>query len=242
MLRHFVNSERKFAGLVGAQTRPQRGYHSKKGVWGYRPINKRVFEVAEEVKQARNSQGNVYRWVEAFRQHGHKLATVNPISIKESNSESELQELNPAFYGLQTQQTVRTANLLTAPSDGQNVQNVGQLEQLLKDIYCGSAASAEFAYVEDLEEREWLARNFETLNEQQLQSSERCEIAELLIKSQAWDNFMALKYPTVKRYSGEGAESMLAFFWQLLRDSVQGESNHPQPSSQAISQNNQRDE
>lgn len=34
---------------------------------------------------------------------------------------------------------------------------------------------------------------------------------------------MALKFPTVKRYSGEGAESMLAFFWQLLRDGVQGE-------------------
>lgn len=81
------------------------------------------------------------------------------------------------------------------------------------------------APAQDIEEREWLARNFETLQQQQrdqLQSEERCEIAELLIKSQAWDNFMALKFPTVKRYSGEGAESMLAFFWQLLRDSVQG--------------------
>lgn len=43
--------------------------------------------VAEEVRQARNAQGNVYRWVEAFRQHGHKLASVNPISIKESSSQ-----------------------------------------------------------------------------------------------------------------------------------------------------------
>ncbi|XP_034113046.1 probable 2-oxoglutarate dehydrogenase E1 component DHKTD1 homolog, mitochondrial isoform X1 [Drosophila albomicans] len=231
MLRHFVSSEGKFAGLVGTQTRPHRSYHSKKGVWGYRPVAKRVFEVAEEAKLARNSQGNVYRWVEAFRQHGHKLAAVNPISIKEPNSESsELQELNPAFYGLQTQQAVRTANLLSAPAassgGSQNVQNVAQLEQLLRDIYCGSAASAEFAYIEDTEEREWLARNFETLNEHQLQSTERCEIAELLIKSQAWDNFMALKFPTVKRYSGEGAESMLAFFWQLLRDSVQANIEH----------------
>lgn len=79
------------------------------------------------------------------------------------------------------------------------------------------------SFSQDIEEREWLARNFETLNQQQLGKSERCEIAELLIKSQAWDNFMALKFPTVKRYGGEGAESMLAFFWQLLRDSVQGE-------------------
>jgi len=79
------------------------------------------------------------------------------------------------------------------------------------------------SFSQDIEEREWLARNFETLDQQQLGKSERCEIAELLIKSQAWDNFMALKFPTVKRYGGEGAESMLAFFWQLLRDSVQGE-------------------
>ncbi|XP_064535952.1 probable 2-oxoglutarate dehydrogenase E1 component DHKTD1 homolog, mitochondrial [Drosophila montana] len=223
MLRHFASAERKLGSVLGAQARPQRNYHSKLGVWGYRPVTKRVYEVAEEVRQARNAQGNVYRWVEAFRQHGHKLASVNPISIKASSNQSELQELNPAFYGLQTQQTVRTAGLLSAPT---SAQNVAQLEQLLRDIYCSNAASAEFAYVENTEEREWLAQNFESLYERQLQSTERLEIAELLIKSQAWDNFMALKFPTVKRYSGEGAESMLAFFWQLLRDSVQANIEH----------------
>ncbi|KAH8407072.1 hypothetical protein KR222_005684 [Zaprionus bogoriensis] len=226
MLRHIVKPERNLAGLLGQS---RRAYHSKQGVWGYRPVARRAFEVAEEARLARNEQGNVYRWVEAFRQHGHKLAAVNPISIKEPNNESSLQELNPAFYGLQTQQTVRTAGLLSTPAPNateDGTQNVAQLEQLLRDIYCGQAVSAEFAYVEDIEEREWLARNFETLNQQQLQATERCEIAELLIKSQAWDNFMALKFPTVKRYSGEGAESMLAFFWQLLRDGVQANVEH----------------
>ncbi|EDW82987.1 uncharacterized protein Dwil_GK22616 [Drosophila willistoni] len=216
--------QRKFANLTHIFARPQRHYHSEKGVWGYKPVAKRNYQVAEDVREARNSQANVYRWVEAFRQHGHKLAAVNPISIKATNSQSELQELNPAFYGLQTQETVRTVGLLSAP---QAAQNVGQLEQLLKGIYCGSSASAEFSYVENLEEREWLAKNFESLNtEQLLPDQERCEIAELLIKSQAWDNFMALKFPTVKRYGGEGAESMLAFFWQLLRDSVQENIEH----------------
>lgn len=63
---------------------------------------------------------------------------------------SSLQELNPAFYGLQTQQTVRTAGLLSAPptQTGQQAENIAQLEQLLRDIYCGNAVSAEFAYVE----------------------------------------------------------------------------------------------
>ncbi|ALC48035.1 CG1544 [Drosophila busckii] len=223
MLRHIANSKTKVPNQLLA--RPKRAYHSKLGVWGYRPAAKRVFEVPEEVRQARNAQSNVYRWVEAFRQHGHKLASVNPISIKVPNNQSELQELSPAFYGLQTQQAVRTAGLLSAP-DSDAAENVTQLEQLLRDIYCGKAVSAEFAYIENLEEREWLANNFESLKARELQPAERCEIAELLIKSQAWDNFMALKFPTVKRYSGEGAESMLAFFWQLLRDSVHAHVEH----------------
>ncbi|KAH8278344.1 hypothetical protein KR018_000038 [Drosophila ironensis] len=219
MLRYFAHPK---TGKIGKLPRPlARGYHSEKGVWGYKPIAQREYQVAEDVRASRNSQGNVYRWVEAFRQHGHKLATVNPISI--TKSQQELQELSPAFYGLQTQEPVRTAGLLSGP---QVAQNVAQLEQLLKDIYCGRSASAEFSYVENIEEREWLARNFETLDQHQLEKSERCEIAELLIKSQAWDNFMALKFPTVKRYGGEGAESMLAFFWQLLRDSVQANIEH----------------
>lgn len=67
--------------------------------------------------------------------------------------------------------------------------------------------------------------HFEQLNaqsQQYLSNENRKQIAELLIKSQAWDNFMAAKFPTVKRYGGEGAESLMAFFWQLLRNSVQG--------------------
>jgi len=61
------------------------------------------------------------------------------------HSKQELQELSPAFYGLQTQETVRTGGLLSGP---QVAHNVAQLEQLLKDIYCGRSASAEFSYVE----------------------------------------------------------------------------------------------
>ena len=33
---------------------------------------------------------------------------------------------------------------------------------------------------------------------------------------QALEQYMSVKYTTVKRYGGEGAESMLAFFHQLL--------------------------
>lgn len=40
-----------------------------------------------------------------------------------------------------------------------------------------------------------------------------------LISHQAFDNFLAKKFPTVKRYGGEGAESMMAFFDELFLQS-----------------------
>lgn len=34
---------------------------------------------------------------------------------------------------------------------------------------------------------------------------------------------MAIRFASVKRYGGEGAESLLPFYWQLLRSAAQGE-------------------
>ena len=46
-----------------------------------------------------------------------------------------------------------------------------------------------------------------------------------LISYQAFDNFLAKKFPTVKRYGGEGAESMMAFFDELFLQSSHCEFN-----------------
>ncbi|KAI8130304.1 putative 2-oxoglutarate dehydrogenase E1 component DHKTD1 [Lucilia cuprina] len=228
MLRHMCNQHLNKSLWLQQQMQQRCCYHSEKGVFGYRPKKQREYKVPEDVLQSRNAQGNVYRWVEAYRKYGHKLAAVNPISIK--SQQSSLDELNPAFYGLQTQENVQPQGLLNAPDVvATTTTTVGELEAKLKEIYCGKTVSAEFGYIENLEEREWLALHFEQLNaqsQQYLTNDNRKQIAELLIKSQAWDNFMATKFPTVKRYGGEGAESLMAFFWQLLRNSVQDDLKH----------------
>lgn len=43
-----------------------------------------------------------------------------------------------------------------------------------------------------------------------------------MLKCQAFDNFMAKKYVSVKRYGAEGAESMIAFFLQFFKSCVEG--------------------
>lgn len=38
-----------------------------------------------------------------------------------------------------------------------------------------------------------------------------------MLKSQAFDNFLAIKFVSLKRYGGEGGESMMAFFHELFK-------------------------
>ena len=62
----------------------------------------------------------------------------------------------------------------------------------------------------------------ELVSQEPLDTDMRRNIATEMLKSQAFDNFLATKFVTVKRYGGEGAESMMAFFCQFLNSVVQG--------------------
>lgn len=55
-----------------------------------------------------------------------------------------------------------------------------------------------------------------------LDNNTKINLATELLKSQAFDNFLAKKFTGVKRYGGEGAESMMAFFAEIFRLSAQG--------------------
>lgn len=50
----------------------------------------------------------------------------------------------------------------------------------------------------------------------------RREILKELLHSQTWDKFLSVKYPSVKRYCGEGAESLLTFFSTLFELTASG--------------------
>lgn len=93
-------------------------------------------------------------------------------------------------------------------------------KEFLAKTYCGET-SIEFAYIESEHEREWLVNNYENAISNTTISAERkIEILESLLKSQAWDNFLGTKFPTVKRYGGEGAETMMAFFHQIIHSAT----------------------
>lgn len=198
-----------------------RGYHSTKGVFGYRPRPKPKYEgISAEVAEQRNRNSNAYRWIEAYRNHGHRIASIDPVRFQadpEADASEQLPELDHARYGLGASDRIDTSGLLGATAqEPRQALTTGELEQVLRRMYCGTC-SIELAFIESEAEREWLTERYERLFEQPMAAEEQREIAELMLKSQAFDHFLAVKFPTVKRYGGEGAESMMAFYRELFR-------------------------
>jgi len=201
-------------------TQNHRSYQSKaSGVFGFNPAAWQTTELAipSEVHQSRKDNSNAFRYVDAFRRHGYKYADLNPVALSSVNQASAA-ELDVARYGLSADQTVNTQGLCSLGSQSQT--NIGELTEQLTQVYCGSTG-LECGYIECENEQEWLFTRYEEIKGHNLEDSTKKALAIEMLKSQAFDNFLATKFQSVKRYGGEGAEAMMGFFTELFNQAEQ---------------------
>jgi len=181
-----------------------RGYQTKsKTVYGYNPgawsANEDIGGQGNEAEDAR-----VTRYIEAYRRHGYKFANLNPVSLTEPVAAPELE---CARYGLTPSEAVMT------PDQGE--VTVSRLTMVLSDLYCGTMG-LEVGHMESEAEQRWLCDKQQEVKHQPLEASVKRSLALEMLKSQTFDNFLATKFQSVKRYGGEGAEAMMGFFTQLF--------------------------
>ena len=118
-------------------------------------------------------------------------------------------ELDHASYGLEEGEVVSTRE--------HGEVTVAGLARALDTLYCGTTA-LECAQVEDGAERDWLCGRYQEVKSRDIPADMKKSLALEMIKSQTFDNFLATKFQSVKRYGGEGAEAMMGFFIQLFHE------------------------
>ncbi|KAG8012767.1 putative 2-oxoglutarate dehydrogenase E1 component DHKTD1 [Nibea albiflora] len=185
-------------------------YHTKKGVYGYRPkqtesqLQYQVDRIA-----ALNQDHGLARLVETYRAHGHKAAKINPLlpQMPVADSVPEIDMLKETVRG-----QLNTSGLRHF---GKAEASVEEVQAYLEEAYCGHL-SVEISQLSSLEEREWFADRFEELKKTSFSPEERRRLAKVMLESQEFDHFLGTKFATVKRYGGEGAESMMGFFYELF--------------------------
>ncbi|XP_029290325.1 2-oxoadipate dehydrogenase complex component E1 [Cottoperca gobio] len=189
-------------------------YHTEKGVYGYRPKhNESPHKLQSDRIAALNQDHGLARLVEAYRAHGHKAAKINPL-LPQKPVADNVPEIN-MLTGTITGQ-LNTSGL---QHFGKAVASVEEVQAYLEEAYCGHL-SVETSQLSSLEEREWFADRFEELKKKSFSTEEKRQLAKIMLESQEFDHFLATKFATVKRYGGEGAESMMGCFYELFRQSA----------------------
>ncbi|XP_012870221.1 PREDICTED: probable 2-oxoglutarate dehydrogenase E1 component DHKTD1, mitochondrial [Dipodomys ordii] len=191
---------------------PRRGYQTERGVYGCPPRKAASRELRDGPARPPVDHG-LSRLVTAYCEHGHKAAQINPLITGQDllDKVPEIQALVETLQGPLT-----TTGLLNM---GKEEASLEEVLAYLNQIFCGPI-SIETAQLQTQEEKDWFMRRFEELKKEPFTTEERKHLSKLMLESQEFDHFLATKFATVKRYGGEGAESMMGFFHELLKMSA----------------------
>jgi 2-oxoglutarate dehydrogenase E1 component len=162
--------------------------------------------------------GRVYQLVNAYRVRGHQFAKIDPLeNPSTANAELELANfgLTEADYDVE----FPTVGIGGLPSRA----TLRQIIAHLSETYCGSIG-VEYTHIDEPGAREWLQNAIEsTRNRTQLDSVQSIRILKHLTDAEIFEQFVHKNFVGAKRFSAEGAESMISMLDLLIEYAAQHE-------------------
>ncbi len=149
------------------------------------------------------SQTSIVRLIYAYRDLGHFLAHLDPLS--EPRASHPLLELSE--FGLTEADLER--NFSTAPFLGLKSGTLRELIDALKDTYCRSIG-VEYMHIQDTRIRRWLQERMEPCrNRPRFDRVKKVRILNSLHYAELFERFLHTRYTGQKRFSLEGAETLI---------------------------------
>ena len=163
---------------------------------------------------AAGGAGPVHGLVEAYRGFGHLIADLDPLGARqESHAFLEL-----AAFGLSGVDLDRDVE--AASFRGESRGTLRQLIAHLRAIYCGTFA-VEYMDISDVQQREWLAERLENPRYRSpIADADRVRILRALLTADGFEQFLHARYTGQKRFSLEGAASVIPMFETLVREAA----------------------
>ena len=160
---------------------------------------------------ALRKQAAVDQLIFHYRTRGHQAADNNPLG---SVPVTPPQDLDPAHYGL-TETDLDQSFYVDILQHSRRLP-LREILSLLRQTYCGSVG-AEYMYIVDSELRQWIQSRLENTRSHALPDpdSQRA-LLKALTAAEGIEKFLHRKYAGQKRFSLEGAESLIPLLDEAL--------------------------
>ena len=167
--------------------------------------------------EAEAFQARVDRMVQAYREHGHLLALLDPLGLE--RRPSTLPAFGLSEFGLSEADLDRP--VASGDPERPGTATPRQLRARLEETYCRTLG-VELAHLHDRDLRRWLERRMErTGNRVTLAPEVKRKLLRKLTEAELFEQFAGKRFLGAKRFSVEGAESLVALF-ELVIDRAVG--------------------
>ncbi|KAH0510246.1 2-oxoglutarate dehydrogenase-like, mitochondrial [Microtus ochrogaster] len=154
--------------------------------------------------------------IRAYQIRGHHVAQLDPLGILDADLDSfvpsdlitTIDKL--AFYDLQEADLDKEFQLPTTTFIGgsENMLSLREIIRRLESTYC-QHIGLEFMFINDVEQCQWIRQKFETPGVMQFSSEEKRTLLARLVRSMRFEDFLARKWSSEKRFGLEGCEVMI---------------------------------
>jgi len=159
-------------------------------------------------------QGKVIRLIQSYRNRGHLLASLDPLGLMERD---KIDDLTIEFHGLSDNDLDEEFYTDTFIPNNEKMK-LKDILQSLKEIYCGNIG-LECNHIMESEERRWFQRKFENkLQDYSFNKKERLNIYESLNSAEGLAKYLSAKYPGMKRFGIDGAESLVPLVENVIQN------------------------
>ncbi|XP_067937510.1 2-oxoglutarate dehydrogenase complex component E1-like [Watersipora subatra] len=165
-------------------------------------------QVSQKVLQDHLSMQALIR---SYQVAGHHIAKLDPLGISSADLDSKTPPaLQLAKYSFDDSDLNRVFRLPPITFIGGEEQEL-RLEDIisrLEDVYCRSIG-IEYMFINDLERCNWLRKRFETPGCMTLSHDEKRTLIARLVRSSLFEQFLAKKWSSEKRFGLEGCEVLV---------------------------------
>lgn len=149
--------------------------------------------------------------IRSFQVRGHNVAELDPLGISEADLDpSDVPELRVTNYRLGEPDLDRMFQLPSTTYIGGNEQSLTLREIIsrLEKIYC-QHIGAEYMFINNLEQQDWIKQRFEMPHIMEMSNDEKRTLMARLIRSTRFEEFLAKKWSSEKRFGLEGCEVLI---------------------------------
>lgn len=157
-------------------------------------------------------QRKVLQLINAYRFRGHQIAKFDPLDVRET---PDIPELTFSYHGL-TEADLETV-FDTGSLVGSDSATLRDILQILQTTYC-NVIGAEYMHITDTQEKRWLQQRLEiSPDHSRLTEEQQRRLLERTIAAEVLENYLHTKYVGQKRFSLEGAESLIPLLDTLIQ-------------------------